>query len=270
MAERHVSIPKPFSTGDITEWFQRFEICCRANGWNDEAKAVKLPTLLEGEAIAVWLELSEEEQAEYKTAKKLLCKRLMPMQFISLDDFHKRKYRQGESLSVFFHELKKLLSAAMPNLEASARNQLLLHQLLAGLPNSISKQLRATGDTTDLEKVLERARLLIMIEDQPEQAAVVSQPSSDVLLLKEQIADLTEQVALLTTGGERQRPIVRCFYCNQPGHIQRHCQAYQSQLRQQPRRCYTCGKVGHLQRDCRQRQGNFKGTPAQATRRPNY
>ena len=106
MAERHVSIPKPFSTGDITEWFQRFEICFRANGWNDEAKAVKLPTLLEGEAIAVWLELSEEEQAEYKTAKKLLCKRLMPMEFISLDDFHKRKYRQGESLSVFFTSLR--------------------------------------------------------------------------------------------------------------------------------------------------------------------
>ena len=51
MMERHVSIPKPFSTGDITEWFQRFEICCKANGWNDETKAVKLPTLLEGEAL---------------------------------------------------------------------------------------------------------------------------------------------------------------------------------------------------------------------------
>ena len=102
MAERHVSIPKPFSTGDITEWFQRFEICMlQGQRWNEEAKAVKLPTLLEGEAIAVWLELSEEEQAEYKTVKKLLCKRLMPMEFISLDDLHKRKYRQGESLSVF-------------------------------------------------------------------------------------------------------------------------------------------------------------------------
>ena len=158
----------------------------------------------------------------------------------------------------------------MPNLEASARNQLLLYQLLAGLPNSISKQLRATGDTTDLEKVLEQAHLLIMIEDQPEQAAVVSQPSSDVLLLKEQIADLTEQVALLTTSREHQWPIAQCFYCNQPGHIQHHCQAYQSQLRQQPCHCYTCGKVGHLEGDCRQRQGNFKGTPAQATRHPNY
>ena len=270
MAERHVSIPKPFSTGDITEWFQRFEICCKANGWNDETKAVKLPTLLEGEALAIWLELNEEEQGDYKTAKKLLCKRIMPMEFISLEDFHKRTYRQGESLSVFLHDLKKYLSAAMPNLEASARNQLLLHQLLVGLPSSISKQLRATGDTTNVDRVLERARLLIMMEDQPGRAAVVSEPSNEVVLMKEQLTELTEQVALLTTSRECQQPVVRCFYCNQPGHTQRQCQAYRSQFRQQPRHCYNCGKVGHLERDCRQRQGNFKGAPAQATGRPNY
>ena len=40
MAERHASISKPFSIGNVTEWFQRFEICCRANTWNDETKAV--------------------------------------------------------------------------------------------------------------------------------------------------------------------------------------------------------------------------------------
>ena len=66
MAERHVSIHKPFFTGDITERFQRFKICCKANSWNDETKAVKLASLLEGEALAVWLELSEEEQGDYK------------------------------------------------------------------------------------------------------------------------------------------------------------------------------------------------------------
>ena len=192
------------------------------------------------------------------------------MEFISLDAFHKRTYREGESLSVFFHDLKKHLSAAMPNLEASARNQLLLHQLLAGLPSSISKQIRATGDTTDVDKVLERARLLIMTEDQPGRAAVVSESPNEVLLLKEQVAELTEQVALLSTSRERQQPVVRCFYCNQLGHTQRQCQAYRSQFRQQPRRCYNCGKVGHLERNCRQRQGNSQGAPAQATRRPNH
>ena len=59
---QHISIPKSFSEGSIREWLQHFEICCRANGCNDEMKALKLPTLLEGEALAMWMELSEEEQ----------------------------------------------------------------------------------------------------------------------------------------------------------------------------------------------------------------
>ena len=33
-------------------------------------QAIKLPTWLEGEALAVWLELSEEAQKEYETMKK--------------------------------------------------------------------------------------------------------------------------------------------------------------------------------------------------------
>ena len=35
MAERHVSVPKSFANGDVNEWFKRYEICCKANGWNE-------------------------------------------------------------------------------------------------------------------------------------------------------------------------------------------------------------------------------------------
>ena len=41
-----------------------------AIAWGDIAKACKLATLLEGEALAVWLELSAEQQGDYKVAKK--------------------------------------------------------------------------------------------------------------------------------------------------------------------------------------------------------
>jgi len=58
--ETHISILKPFSTGGVTKWFQQFEICCTSNSWSDEVKAIKLPMLLEGEALAVWLELRQE------------------------------------------------------------------------------------------------------------------------------------------------------------------------------------------------------------------
>ena len=70
MAEQcHISVPKSFSSGDVSEWLRRFEICSKANKWNEETKALKLPTLLEGEALAVWLELSEEEQSSMETIK---------------------------------------------------------------------------------------------------------------------------------------------------------------------------------------------------------
>ncbi len=136
MASRHISVPKPFAAGDADEWFQRFEICCRANGWNEETKALKLPTLLEGEAIAVWLELTAKQQGVYDTgeaiavwleltakqqgvydtAKKEIVKKLSPAGFAFLDEFHQRKLRPSESLSVFVHDLKRLLEQAMPEL----------------------------------------------------------------------------------------------------------------------------------------------------------
>ena len=65
-ASKHVSFPSPFASGDPTEWFTRFEICCVANDWDDTVKAKKMPTLLEGEALAVYLTLSEDEKKDYK------------------------------------------------------------------------------------------------------------------------------------------------------------------------------------------------------------
>ena len=101
MADRHISLPKPFSSGDVKDWFQRYEICAKANGWNAAAKATRLPTLLEGEALAIWLELSGEQQEDYGVAKGEIEKAMRPMGFISLDDFHRRKLRPGEPISVF-------------------------------------------------------------------------------------------------------------------------------------------------------------------------
>ena len=52
-----------FVDGVAQEWFQHFEIYA-VNEWNDATKLLKLPTLLEGEALAVWLELSTESKAD--------------------------------------------------------------------------------------------------------------------------------------------------------------------------------------------------------------
>ena len=84
MAERHISLLKPFSSGDAKDWFQRFEICSAANGWKVKDQAIKLPTLLEGKALAIWFELTLEQQKDYETAKKDIQNTIMLMGFVLL------------------------------------------------------------------------------------------------------------------------------------------------------------------------------------------
>ena len=108
----------------------------------------------------------------------------MPMEFVLLDEFHRKKLQPGEAVSIFVHNLKKLLDQSMPGLEEAVREKLHLHQFLAGLPENISKQLRATGEVI---KLVARTGLLMTIDDR-EQSAAVSQKSSEVKVLCEQVA----------------------------------------------------------------------------------
>ena len=225
MASGHyVSVPKSFSDGDACKWSQRYEICCSANQWNDEIKARKLPTLLEGEALAIWFELSNEEQADYKVAKEHLITKMAPSEFISLEEFHSRTMRPGEVVALYLHDLKRLLQQAMPELAENARQPLLLHQFLSGLPDAISRQLRASGDTKDLNAVVQRAKMLMAVMEQGQTAALTTSPTtpSEVDQLKTQITQLTEQVAALTVRQSSNKP-KRCFYCSQLGHTQCSC-----------------------------------------------
>ena len=72
--------------------------------------ALKLLTLLEGKALAIWLELIEDEQKDYAVTRKKIIDAVMPMSFIPLDDFHKWLLWPGEPLSLYVHELKQLLT----------------------------------------------------------------------------------------------------------------------------------------------------------------
>ena len=124
------------------------------NDWDDTVKARKMPTLLEGETLAVYLDLSEDEKKDYKVARQKLIDRLAPMKFTSLDEFHARKLHPGESLLVFLHMLKRMLTQPMSESDAATQQQLLRHQFLSGLPCTISKQLWVAGTVDDLDVIV--------------------------------------------------------------------------------------------------------------------
>ena len=67
----HINVPNPISTGNATDWFKRFDLCCKANNWNEEMQAIKLPTLLKREALATWLELRMRYKQATQPQRKL-------------------------------------------------------------------------------------------------------------------------------------------------------------------------------------------------------
>ena len=214
--------------------------------------------------LAIWLELSTEQKADYAVAKEHLITKMAPTEFVSLEEFHSRKMRPGEAIALYLYDLKRLLQQAMPELEANASKFLLLHQFLSGLPASISRQLRATGDTKELDAVVQRAEVLMAVSEQEQAAAMTVAPQSprEVDDLKTQITELTEQVAALTARQKNGGP-KRCFYCNKLGHTQRSCPE-----RPTSQRCYICNRPGHFARQCW--QGNGRGMSARGSRHPRY
>ena len=211
------------------------------------------------------MELTEDKQKDYDLTRKKIEERIMPADFVTLDEFHKRRLHPGES-SLFVYHLKKLLDQAMPGMDATARKQLLLHQFLCGLPVSVSKQIRAAGDVKDIEKAIERARLLMTIEGEQTPVAAVT----EVQELKKQITQLTEQVAVLTTAKNVPRSAAmaskRCFNCRGFGHLQRDCPTPRRPQANYRRTCWSCGQQGHIAADCQQR--NDRGAALLGNRRP--
>ena len=131
--------------------------------------------------------------------KKELMAAMTSMSFTTLERFRQRKMVPGEALPVFLHDLKQLLEQAMPGLDSAAKEQLLLHQFVAGLPSAISKQLRATA-------VYRRARETV---DRPGERAAgrrSSNPTNAIVeKLLEQVAALTVQVAALSVLQQRKQ-----------------------------------------------------------------
>ena len=86
--------------------------------------------------MAIWLELSNEQQGDYRVAKEEIEKALKLIDSVSLDDFHWRKC-SPEKYCGF-----SCIDQATLNMAKEAKEPLLLHQFLTGLPGPITRQPR--------------------------------------------------------------------------------------------------------------------------------
>ena len=163
----------------------------------------------------------------------------------------------------------------MPYLALVAKDQLLVHQFLAGLLQDISKQLQATGITNTLSETMERAKLIMVVNHHSQAAAVSTEPvnsnTNDIQQLQQQLTTISEQVAALSvchttkhTYPQGWRETRKCFLCNRVGCLQQTCPTHQPDL--DSHWCITCNKVGHEWRNCPQKNG--QGATVMGSSRP--
>ena len=239
-SDTHTSLPRVFSSGDFKEWLTRFNICAASNGWDDTKKYAKIATFLEGEALAVYLEMDKTKDKFSDLVTELENNFHPPSEeFNVISAFNERRMLLNETPRLFLHELKKLLKSS--GIPKSAHEKLLLHQFICGLPPSIRSHIKLLPDIKTPEDALKATQKLnavcAPIEETKTAMAVADErkPSTELEEMKSAVQALTEKVdALLDERRERlpevaalqrnRRPII-CFRCQKPGHPARLCRA---------------------------------------------
>lgn len=220
-------IVKPFSgDGDIVAWLKKVELVAKLQKVDD--LALFIPLFLEGDALALYLELSSTEQKDAKKIQTALTTAFADSPVTAYGNLAKYRWT-GEQVDVFANEIRRL--AGLAGFKDDGLEQIVKLAFIDGFPDDISVSLQRDPDILENEMSSIIARARILTAKRHKSVAAVVKPSDN------------------QASGERDDKSFkgRCFKCNGP-HMARFCKEKVV--------CFRCNKPGHVVRDCDQPQGN--------------
>ncbi len=111
-------------TGTFQEHLKQFELVAKWYGWDDARKAMALANSLKGTARSALLDVTEEDQTDYKRLVAVLTDRFEPKGQIStyLAQLGSRVRGKSESLVDLADDIRAMVRKAYPNLGAEGRD----------------------------------------------------------------------------------------------------------------------------------------------------
>ena len=157
-----MSIPSKFEDGNIVEWLNKFEVCARANQWDDNARLRRLPTFLNGRAFAVYSRLTEQQRGTIQNLQNALLESFLPPEARGARymEFEGCVKRPDESVETYVYRLEQLFGQALPDVQGDGKEAILKQKLIRGLPEPVKMRL-LENPTLTYGQVITTARQLL-------------------------------------------------------------------------------------------------------------
>ena len=224
---------RPFDgEGDVVSWIQKVKLVARLSKVTELHNFI--PLYLEGNALAVYMEMSEKSQEDAKEIEDRLLEVFTDGPFVAWAMFTNYKW-SGESVDLYANELRRL--AGLAGLDSPALETVVKLNFINGFPSSISAELQQINGVKkmSMSSLLPRARILASVGGSSGHtgAAAFSRGKSKAA------ADSSGLKGAADSSGFKGK----CFKCDDP-HMARFCP------QKKPIVCYKCGEEGHISTRC--------------------
>lgn len=231
-------------TGDVVAWLKKAKLVAKLMEITDVASFI--PLYLEGDAMALYLEMTEADQTKVEKIENRLKEAFAQGKFEAYGKLKGLRWK-GEQVDVFANEIRRL--AGLAGWKGEGLELAVKLAFITGFPDRVSVELKQIQDidTMSVSALITKARVLVSGHSEGGQEVVAVAAKGPSTLARRQNPP---SEASGSRRGVRDFKI-HCFRCGGP-HMARECKESKPRLI-----CYRCGKEGHIASRCE--QGNGRG-----------